>query len=79
MITDIGMPVMNGIQLLRKIRGKYPSMDVAILAGWDSGSFQDAEKDLGVRFLLNKPVDLKQLIRILRQVPKVQPKGMHGT
>ena len=79
MITDIGMPVMNGIQLLRKIRGKYPSMDVAILTGWDSGSFQDAEKDLGVRFLLNKPVDLKQLIRILRQVPKVQPKGMHGT
>ena len=69
-ITDIKMPLMNGLELTTKIREKYDS-DVIVTAGFsDDISFEEIIAR-GASELLLKPINLAELymriIRVLRE------------
>lgn len=65
-ITDIGMPGMNGWELSDHIRKKYgDSIPIAVVSGWDKNQLsQDIEKH-HVNYVLEKPLKMKKLADLL--------------
>lgn len=64
-LTDIRMPQMDGLELARYIREKFPDCAVLIISGY--GEFEYARKAImyGVSNYILKPVSLKNLTEIL--------------
>ncbi len=67
-ILDLRMPVMGGIETLRRIRKTDRDVRVVILTGYgDSDSIRDAA-DLNVSEYLSKPFENSQLIHVISNV-----------
>ncbi|MGG1555213.1 response regulator [Paenibacillus ferrarius] len=60
-ITDIKMPIMDGIELSRAINAHYPHVKIVILSGYKEFSYARDALQAGVSEYLLKPVDLKNL------------------
>ncbi|MGB8453822.1 MAG: response regulator [Anaerocolumna sp.] len=74
-ITDIRMPVMDGIALIRKIQDHYPLTDYIITSGYSDFEYTKSAIQLKVTEYLLKPVDpdeLKQALLQLKNKYKVQ-------
>ncbi len=67
-ITDLKMPVMSGIQLIEKVKMKYPEIEFAILSGHSEFKLAKETMKHGVKHYLLKPCDEKDLIHILEEV-----------
>ena len=64
-LTDIGMPFMDGLQLTRELGAKFPEAKVIILTGYDDFDYaQQAIKLQAVDYIL-KPVTSSELGKIL--------------
>ncbi len=62
-ISDINMPHINGIELVRKIRERVPGMEIILISAYRSGSQLE---DLKINGFLEKPIDIRKLYHILR-------------
>jgi len=67
-ITDLGMPGVNGMEVARRIKAESPATPVILLTGW--GAIPDEEKSFPIRVdaVLSKPPrmnDLKQTLEKL--------------
>lgn len=61
-LTDYHMPGMNGIELIRDVRRRYPSLPLVMMTGTDDpGRIDIAERV----HLLQKPFDVAALARLL--------------
>jgi len=60
-ITDIRMPVMDGITLLTKVRENYPLTDFIIISGYSDFEYAKSAIQLQVTDYLLKPVDPEEL------------------
>ncbi|UKS28350.1 response regulator [Paenibacillus sp. HWE-109] len=60
-LTDIKMPVMDGIELSREINIHYPHVKIVILSGYKEFTYARDALQAGVSEYLLKPVDLKHL------------------
>lgn len=65
-VADVRMPHMGGIQLARRIRRKYPGSAVVLLTGHGSKKDADEGKKAGALAYLAKPIDLADLIEVVR-------------
>jgi len=72
-ITDINMPVMNGIEMIKNIRKTDNDIPILIISAHsESGYFMDAIKQNIDGYLL-KPLEMKQLInQLLKTVEKIR-------
>lgn len=69
-ITDIQMPVMNGMELLKKTKENYPEVDFVVLSGYSDFDYvQTALRNQCKDYLL-KPIQKDALINVLRQINK---------
>lgn len=66
-ITDIKMPVMNGLELIEKLQARYPNLRVAIISGFDDFDFARRALRYGVEEYLLKPVDKAELEQLLHK------------
>jgi putative two-component system response regulator len=66
-ITDINMPILNGIELTRKVMEQYDS-DVIIMTGYINDFRYEDIVDLGASDFLKKPVSIRELILRLKRV-----------
>ncbi len=65
LVTDLRMPGLSGLDLLKQVRQHHPDMQVIILTGYgDMKSAVEALR-LGAYDYLNKPIDAKRLIQTL--------------
>ena len=64
-ITDINMPKMNGLEMIRSLREKNKDVITIVLSAHNEERFKSTAKDLLVDSYLYKPVDLAQLIEAL--------------
>lgn len=65
-LTDIKMPVMNGIELTKKISKIYPHIKVIVLSGYDDYQFvRESMKYGAVDYLLKASVDADEVYDIL--------------
>ncbi|MBW1777912.1 MAG: response regulator [Deltaproteobacteria bacterium] len=70
MVLDLKMPGIDGMEVLRRVKKAYPSVEVIILTG--HGSEQD-EKDarrLGAFDYLQKPVEIDHLVQYIKRAYK---------
>ncbi len=56
-LSDINMPGMNGIELLRRIKEIRPSLSVFMITAYDESDKQDQARRLGANEYLTKPID----------------------
>jgi len=66
-VVDVRMPVMDGLELLRKIRKDYPNVPVVLLTGHASVELGIQGMELGAFEYLMKPVDLDELLDTVRR------------
>ena len=63
-ITDVLMPFVNGVDLLRVLRREVPWLPVIAISGGlstDDGSLRENIRELGVSVILKKPFTAEQL------------------
>lgn len=68
LITDIRMPVMDGIELSRRIREKHPSVKIVFLSGHDDFDYAVSGIKLNIIEYLLKPISINDLELMLGQV-----------
>lgn len=64
-LTDIRMPIMSGLELLKQCAENYPHLKVIVLSGYDDFHFVKAALQCGARDYLLKPVVRSELTGIL--------------
>ncbi|MFC4302317.1 response regulator transcription factor [Cohnella boryungensis] len=67
-LTDIRMPVMSGLELLKQCAENYPRTKVIVLSGYDDFHFVKAALQCGAKDYLLKPVVRSELTAILGKV-----------
>ncbi len=67
-ITDIRMPVMDGLALASRLRNELPDTKVIILSGYEDFSYAKEALSLGVTEYLLKPVGAEELISIITKI-----------
>ncbi len=67
-LTDIRMPVMDGLTLSACLREQLPDTKVIILSGHEDFSYAKKALSLGVTEYLLKPVDANSLISVISQL-----------
>jgi YesN/AraC family two-component response regulator len=55
-LTDINMPEMNGIELLKKIKARYPELKVFMITAYGDEQNFNAAKSLGADDYFTKPL-----------------------
>ena len=64
-ITDLGMPDMNGWDLLREIKTRDPRVPTVLITGWGRQLSDEEARERGVDFVIEKPFDQDDLREIL--------------
>jgi two-component system response regulator YesN len=70
MITDIKMPVMDGLELCRETQNRWPSVMMILLSGYGEFDFARQAIEYGVSSYLLKPIvneQLEETLRVLNQ------------
>ncbi len=67
-ITDLGMPQMDGRQLAEKIKQITPDMPVIMLTGWGNQILNDGESIPWVDKVLSKPAKIAELSEVLHNM-----------
>lgn len=68
LVTDIRMPVMNGIELLEKVRNHYPLTRFIITSGFSDFEYAKSAIRLRVCEYLLKPIDPEELRTALLEI-----------
>lgn len=64
-LTDLGLPDMEGWDLIQEIRSRDPNVRIGVITGWEVGDDQEDLNRRGVEMVLTKPVDPDQLLSLL--------------
>lgn len=70
LITDIKMPFMDGITLIKTLKKDFPLLKVIIVSGFDEFDYAKEAIDLGVISYITKPITTKELEQILEKTKK---------
>jgi CheY-like chemotaxis protein len=68
LISDIGMPKMNGWELLQIARTEYPQLPVILITARDEELSREAIESKGARLLFRKPFDGGKLLNALNVI-----------
>lgn len=61
LITDISMPLMNGLDLIRRAREFHPELKAIVLSGYNEFDYLKEGMQLGIENYLLKPINIKEL------------------
>lgn len=68
-ITDVVMPVMDGIELVKKVKEKYSDIEIIVLSSFEDYEYVRSTFQSGVADYILKPkLNGKELLRTLKQV-----------
>jgi DNA-binding NtrC family response regulator len=67
MVLDLRMPGLDGLEVLRRVKQRYPDIEVIILTGHGSERDEAEAKRLGAFRYLRKPVELEVLMDTVRE------------
>jgi CheY-like chemotaxis protein len=76
-VTDIQMPTVNGIRLIRELREQDPDAAIVAISGVAADQLPLAE-DLGAIQSLAKPIDPEKLLTAVAKALDVREKGLWG-
>lgn len=67
-ITDMKMPGMNGLEVIRFIKEKWPALPVIVISAYARDELLDQAEREGALGILSKPVDMDYLTRFVQKV-----------
>ncbi|PXX52017.1 two-component system response regulator YesN [Hungatella effluvii] len=67
-LTDIKMPIMNGIEMIRRAKQLYEGILYIILSGYGEYEFTSQAMELGVKHYILKPCDREKLKKVMSRV-----------
>ncbi len=67
--TDMGMPIMDGYEMIRKLKGINPDLPIIISSGFGNIDITSKIAREDIAGLISKPYNLDQLREVLRSVP----------
>ncbi len=71
-LTDVKMPIMDGIELVAALKKRYPNLPVIIISGYQEFEYARKALSTGVVDYLLKPVKPQRLSEVLTQlIPKL--------
>ena len=72
-ITDINMPIMDGLKLVKRIRSDTVHKDVPIIVITTEGSAEDRQRAmaLGANAYITKPIQAPQVIAKVKELLKI--------
>jgi two-component system response regulator YesN len=71
-LSDISMPVMNGIELAREIHNRFPLVQIVFMSCYSDFNYAKSAVELGISGYVLKPIDLDELKRTVgRAVQKL--------
>lgn len=83
MVTDIRMPLMDGLELAEKVASRFPHTKIIILSGYDDFEYAKACMKYGALDYLLKPLDfaeyesvLAKAVRLISQEKEQQAKAV---
>jgi len=68
LIADINMPGMDGLDLIREVKSRFPDIFVVFLTGYDTFEFAQHAINFGAVGYLLKPVNRAELVEQLEKV-----------
>jgi len=72
-LSDINMPGMDGLTLLREIKTRWPDLPVMMVTAYGDDERRRLASEYGAAEFLTKPVDFDALKAQLRQLPDAAP------
>lgn len=60
-VTDLGMPIVNGIQVANQVRAMSGTVRIVLLTGWGERAREQPEFPATIDRLLGKPVRIEEL------------------
>jgi CheY-like chemotaxis protein len=69
-LTDLGMPGMNGWELLRLIGERDRQVPLAVITGWGELVSTHEEKTARVEWVLTKPFSMSQVCEIAQEIAR---------
>lgn len=82
LITDISMPILSGLQLIRELRRTQPELKVVILSGFNDFDYLKEGMKLGIDNYLLKPINTEELEATLQNIvtnlDRQRPGDAHG-
>ncbi|MWV47219.1 response regulator [Paenibacillus sp. HJL G12] len=67
-LTDVQMPIMNGLDLAKHIRERYEWMQLVFLTGHDEFNYVKSALNMGAVGYLLKPLDLGEIVSVIEKV-----------
>jgi DNA-binding NtrC family response regulator len=75
MVLDLKMPGMGGLEVLERVKKRYPQVQVIILTGHGSDAEEVEARRLGAFDYLSKPVDINDLMERVREAGMARDGG----
>ncbi|HLC42648.1 MAG TPA: GAF domain-containing protein, partial [Methylomirabilota bacterium] len=63
--TDLGMPGMNGWELVQRVKAEWPAVKIALITGWGAQVESEDVMASGVDLLIAKPFEIREILRAL--------------
>jgi CheY-like chemotaxis protein len=67
-ILDIGLPELNGIEVIKRIKKILPEINIIVTTGFRDFSLEEEANSLGISKYIYKPFSIKELIEAVRRV-----------
>lgn len=77
-VIDIGMPVLNGYEVARRVRGELPHIVLIALSGWGNADDVERAKQAGFDHHMVKPADFERLERLITRAGGTQLRDADG-
>ncbi len=67
-VTDISMPRMDGIELIKRIRAKDKDIPIIVYSAWNKTSYMTECISMNVDGYLLKPMQIKNIMEVLEKI-----------
>ncbi len=67
-ITDISMPILNGIEMTKKIKSINSDIPVILLSAHNESGYTIEDIDISIDGFIHKPIKMDNLLKILDRV-----------
>ena len=74
-ITDLHLPGMDGLTLVRELKAKYASVRTIVMTAHERTSLRAEVEDGGATALLIKPFNISQVLAVLKEIEGAQELG----
>ncbi len=64
-ITDINMPRLNGLALIKEIQKSQPEQSIIVVSAYSEIEYLSQVNDCNIEYFLTKPVDTKEMMEMI--------------